>query len=349
MPLQWVPMTQTAAPPVLTVRYNGAERTFAAGHDVVIGRDLRADVRVADPLISRVHLLVRFDQGRWVAIDNGSLNGLYIDNRRVPVVDIQDGQRVNIGNPDGPALDFGVGRRQQGSVGRPPATTAMPVPPMPSAAWPVQGPPQTGTHRPGQPQQPPPTTRMPGQPPSGPQHLPPSAPPPQFPTGVQPMRPHSGPQPAPQIYRPPTAVPPPPLVARPSGETGNIATSMMKILRPGKAAGELPPGSIRIGRADDNDVVIPEVLASRHHATLIPTPSGTEIRDNRSINGTFVNGVRVESALLRDGDVITIGNIDLVFAEGVLTRREESLLETRTGGLDVGGVTWTIEGNKTLL
>ncbi|OOK73885.1 FHA domain protein [Mycobacterium kansasii] len=119
------------------MRYNGAERTFAAGHDVVIGRDLRADVRVADPLISRVHLLLRFDQGRWIAIDNGSLNGLYVSNRRVPVVDIHDGQRINIGNPDGPALDFEVGRRQQGSVGRPPPTTAMPVPPIPSGPWPA--------------------------------------------------------------------------------------------------------------------------------------------------------------------------------------------------------------------
>lgn len=42
-------MSQPAAPPVLTVRYEGSERTFAAGHDVVVGRDLRADVRVAHP------------------------------------------------------------------------------------------------------------------------------------------------------------------------------------------------------------------------------------------------------------------------------------------------------------
>ncbi|WP_181005729.1 FHA domain-containing protein, partial [Mycobacterium marinum] len=196
-------MTQTAAPPVLTVRYNGAERTFAAGHDVVIGRDLRADVRVADPLISRVHLLLRFDQGRWIAIDNGSLNGLYINNRRVPVVDIQDGQRVNIGNPDGPALDFGVGRRQQGSVGRPPPTAVMQVPPpMPSGAWPSQAPPQTGSHRPVPPQPAPPTTRMPAQPPSGPQHVQPSAQQPQYPSGPQTSRSQTGAQPAPQIYRP---------------------------------------------------------------------------------------------------------------------------------------------------
>lgn len=99
----------------------------------------------------------------------------------------------------------------------------------------------------------------------------------------------------------------------------------------------MPPGAVRIGRANDNDIVIPEVLASRHHATLVPTPGGTEIRDNRSINGTFVNGARVDAALLHDGDVVTIGNIDLVFADGTLARREENLLETRVGGLDVRG------------
>ncbi len=91
------------------------------------------------------------------------------------------------------------------------------------------------------------------------------------------------------------------------------------------------------------------MLASRHHATLVPTPRGTEIRDNHSINGTFVNGARVDSAMLRDGDVVTIGNVDLVFAGGTLARRSETEAATRTGGLEVHGVTWTIEGNKTLL
>ncbi|WP_420847851.1 FHA domain-containing protein [Mycobacterium riyadhense] len=342
-------MTQTAAPPALTVRYAGAERTFAAGHDVVIGRDLRADVRVADPLISRVHLLLRFDQGRWIAIDNGSLNGLYVHGRRVPVVDIQDGQRVNIGNPDGPALDFEVGRHQ-GSAGRPPQTTAMPIPPRPSGPVSTYGPPQTGAYTHSPTPQAPSTTRMPGAQPSGPL--------PRFPSGPQPVRPQTGAHQAPQIYRPSAAAPPtsgpavspaPPVAPRGGTAAGNVATSMMRILRPGKGIGELPPGSVKIGRADDNDIVIPEVLASRHHASLVPTEAGTEIRDNRSINGTFVNGTRVESALLHDGDVVTIGNIDLIFSNGTLARREETLLETRTGGLDVRGVTWTIEGNKTLL
>jgi len=89
------------APPALTVRYDGSPRTFAAGNDVVVGRDLRADVRIAHPLISRAHLVLRFDQGRWIAIDNGSLNGMFLNGRRVPAADITDGQQLHVGNPDG--------------------------------------------------------------------------------------------------------------------------------------------------------------------------------------------------------------------------------------------------------
>jgi ABC-type multidrug transport system ATPase subunit len=351
------------APPALTVQYEGSSRTFAAGNDVVIGRDLRADLRVAHPLISRAHVILRFEAGRWMAIDNGSLNGMFVNGHRVPVVDITDGLNVNIGNPDGPRLTFEVGRHQ-GSVGTPPQTTSVPVANRQSSSWPTQPPPAA------RPPMPPPgasrsqPTYQPGQQPRYP-----SGPTPASPSGLAPSYP-SGPQSsypgAPQSYQgaPPQSYPTPPPSAqsgsypapttigptaqpRPQSE-GNLATSMLKILRPSRAA-DTPAGSIKIGRATDNDIVIPDVLASRHHATLLPSPGGTEIRDNRSINGTFVNGARVDSAMLRDGDVVTIGNVDLVFAGGTLARRSETEAATRTGGLEVHGVTWTIEGNKTLL
>jgi ABC transport system ATP-binding/permease protein len=338
-------------PPALTVRYDGSTRTFAPGNDVVVGRDLRADVRIAHPLISRAHLVLRFDQGRWVGIDNGSLNGLYVNGRRVPAVDIADGQQVNIGSPDGPGLTFEVGRHQ-GSAGTPPQTTSVPLASRPSPAYPTQRPP------------PPPTSR--------PHIRPPAASHPQqpvYPSGPQPRYP-SGPQAYPSdpsSYSPSTSQPvrPTPVAqpisspglesvtqmgptAAPRTSEGKLATSMLKILRPGRAT-EVPAGGIKIGRATDNDIVIPDVLASRHHATLVPKPGGAEIIDNRSINGTFVNGARVESAVLHDGDTVTIGNVDLLFRGGTLVRRTETEAATRTGGLEVHGVTWTIEGNKTLL
>lgn len=332
------------APPALTVRYDGSTRTFAAGNDVVIGRDLRADVRIAHPLISRAHLVLRFDQGRWVAIDNGSLNGMYVNNRRVPAVDIQDGQTVNIGNPDGPRLTFEVGRHQ-GAVGRTP-TMAVPITQRPAGNYPTPPPQMSGPQaaRPYAPQaQSRPQPAYPAAPPP-PRH--PSAPPPAAhqPATAPPARPPiSQPMSAPALE---SATMMGPTAAPRSSE--NLATSMLKILRPNRPVDNVA-GAIKIGRATDNDIVVPDVLASRHHATLVPTAAGTEIQDNRSINGTFVNGARVESALLREGDTVTIGNIDLVFSGGTLTRRTETEAATRTGGLEVHGITWTIENNKTLL
>lgn len=101
-------MTAPAAPE-LTVRYEGSAHTFPAGADVVVGRDIHADVRVPDPLISRAHLVLRFDTDRWVAVDNDSLNGMFVGGRRVPEVDLQDGQHINIGSLVGPRLTFQVG------------------------------------------------------------------------------------------------------------------------------------------------------------------------------------------------------------------------------------------------
>src|SRR6185503_19837425 len=49
------------------------------------------------------------------------------------------------------------------------------------------------------------------------------------------------------------------------------------------------------------------------------------------------------------GDTVTIGNVDLIFRGGTLVRGTATEADTRTGGLGVHGVTWTIEGNKTLL
>jgi ABC transport system ATP-binding/permease protein len=330
------------APPALTVRNDGSARTFAAGNDVVIGRDLRADVRIAHPLISRAHLVLRFDQGRWIAIDNGSLNGMFVNGRRVPTADIHDGLHVNIGNPDGPELVFEVGREQAG--GRPP-TTSIPVADRPGGSFSSRQ-----RTQPPMPQQPYPSGPQGGYPstqpryPSGPGYTG-SQPPVRQPAAVSTSQRVAQPALSQPALESVTAMGP---TAAPRSSEGNLATSMLKILRPGRPA-EAPPGSIKIGRNTDNDIVINDVLASRHHATLVTTPAGTEIRDNRSINGTFVNGSRVESALLHDGDTVTIGNVDLVFRGGTLARRTETAADTSTGGLDVHGVTWTIEGNKTLL
>jgi ABC-type multidrug transport system ATPase subunit len=122
---------------------------------------------------------------------------------------------------------------------------------------------------------------------------------------------------------------------------------MFNALAGRSGAPNAPAGAASIGRATDNDIVIQDVLASRHHAFLTRTPLGSEIRDNNSVNGTFVNGVRVGSAILAEGDVVTIGNVDLVFSGDNLVRRIEAA--TRTGGLEVNSVCFVVDKGKQLL
>ncbi|WP_085087349.1 FHA domain-containing protein, partial [Mycobacterium gordonae] len=117
----------TRAPqPVLTVRTGPVQRTFSAGRDVIVGSDMAADLRIAHPLVGRAHLLLRFEQGNWIAIDNNSPNGIFVDGRRVPLVDIHDGLTVNLARPDGPRVAFEVGHHQ-GIVGLIPETDRIPA------------------------------------------------------------------------------------------------------------------------------------------------------------------------------------------------------------------------------
>ncbi len=108
----------------------------------------------------------------------------------------------------------------------------------------------------------------------------------------------------------------------------------------------VPAGSLTIGRSPDNDLVVQDVLASRRHAIVHNGPSGLELDDLGSVNGTFVGGTRVSRARLTDGDVVTIGNTDFSVQDGRLVPRATA---PTAGGLHVDGVGLTIEGGRRLL
>ncbi|MGP0057884.1 MAG: FHA domain-containing protein [Beijerinckiaceae bacterium] len=73
-------------------------------------------------------------------------------------------------------------------------------------------------------------------------------------------------------------------------------------------------GVTRIGRQGDNDIVLRNSSVHRSHAVLKQEPSGTFIIvDMDTENGVFVNGARVKSTRLRDGDTIELGDVRMRF------------------------------------
>lgn len=63
----------------------------------------------------------------------------------------------------------------------------------------------------------------------------------------------------------------------------------------------------RIGRSLAADIRFDDPTVSRRHALVVRQPDGVRVLDDRSLNGVFVNGERVEWSPLRDGDEIVVG------------------------------------------
>jgi hypothetical protein len=70
-----------------------------------------------------------------------------------------------------------------------------------------------------------------------------------------------------------------------------------------------------IGRSPECGIFLDDVTVSRKHAELVERDGRWTIEDGGSLNGTFVNRKRVESAQLADGDEIQIGKYRLTFLQ----------------------------------
>jgi pSer/pThr/pTyr-binding forkhead associated (FHA) protein len=71
----------------------------------------------------------------------------------------------------------------------------------------------------------------------------------------------------------------------------------------------------RVGRSLAADVRFDDPTVSRRHALIVRQADGVRVLDDRSLNGVFVNGERVEWRVLRDGDEIVVGRYRLHFLE----------------------------------
>jgi hypothetical protein len=106
---------------------------------------------------------------------------------------------------------------------------------------------------------------------------------------------------------------------------------------PGRVASSLPPGMALLvvrrgpnagarflldhdvttsGRHPDSDIFLDDVTVSRRHAEFHRGAGGFTVRDVGSLNGTYVNRERVESATLNNSDEVQIGKFRLVFIAG---------------------------------
>ncbi|MEV0061833.1 FHA domain-containing protein [Nocardia sp. NPDC050718] len=294
----------------ITVRHDGTERVFEASQQITMGRAPEVTLFVDSPLVSRVHATLRFQNGAWVLADNGSTNGVFVDARRLSQpVSIDRPTQVRLGDAiSGPLLHL--------------------VPAAPSSRHAA-----TMLAPPSQPQQ---------------QQRPPQRP------QQQPYQPPSRPAPQQQPqYVPTSQLPSQPMAPQDNiNMTRRADSSMLPPVRksastePVARGDRIPPGGLSIGRTSDNQIVVNDPLASRKHARLVSSGEGLVIEDLGSANGTFVNGHRQQRTVLRERDIVTIGNIDFVVTQGALAHRQKPVAEL---GLTVHGVGFTVEGNKQLL
>ncbi|HEY2697464.1 MAG TPA: FHA domain-containing protein [Pseudonocardiaceae bacterium] len=75
----------------------------------------------------------------------------------------------------------------------------------------------------------------------------------------------------------------------------------------------LPTGITRLGRDADCDVVLDDPTVSGQHAEVDRTSTSVLVRDTRSFNGTYVNGLPCHQMPLTPGDQVWIGRFHLVF------------------------------------
>jgi pSer/pThr/pTyr-binding forkhead associated (FHA) protein len=72
-------------------------------------------------------------------------------------------------------------------------------------------------------------------------------------------------------------------------------------------------GSLRLGRGQASDVVLDDRSVSRRHAVVTRRGHDVVLWDDRSLNGVRVNGERVPQAVLRDGDAVALGDVQMRF------------------------------------
>ena len=102
-------------------------------------------------------------------------------------------------------------------------------------------------------------------------------------------------------------------------EVEGISEEAVFVVKRGSTVGQRFPlrgGEITLGRDPQSDIFLNDITVSRKHAKVTMEQSAIKVSDVGSLNGTYVNGARVEVTTLKHGDELQIGKFKLIFLEG---------------------------------
>ena len=277
------------------VTYNG--ETIEAEAGSVVGRERLSDIIVSHPDVSRRHAEIGVTFDVVEIRDLGSTNGIWSAGQRCQSIALNQGTtRVRLGPKDNaPYIDITV--HQPDVVVQQPARAA-PNNAAPTNAGPPE-PPQSSRPEPPQ-----------SSPPEPPRSNPPSPPP--TPSLNVPYDPNAGQG---------TAL-----------NASNLAGNLGELSQ----VFETEANRVLIGRSKQCDLVVQDPLVSRRHAELVITgPNTARITDLGGDNGTYVNGARITTADIVDGDLVELGRIQLVLSNGKLEQHVAYGLPLQANSLSV--------------
>ena len=88
---------------------------------------------------------------------------------------------------------------------------------------------------------------------------------------------------------------------------------------------ELKKKEYTCGRSEDNNYILNDDSVSSRHCVFIKNEFGYVVQDNNSTNGTLVNNMTITSKPLKNEDIITVGNVELLYDCGDLKQDENKI------------------------
>jgi hypothetical protein len=101
----------------------------------------------------------------------------------------------------------------------------------------------------------------------------------------------------------------------PSQPSSQARTRLLLATGGGTHVIPLESTQVTVGRGLNNDVILEDTRVSRHHAQLRYRARRFWVADLGSTNGTYINGEQIEEQALRDGDVLSLGGLELTYRE----------------------------------